>query len=107
MGKWNAIYLVWEGGIQVFGMAAMPFLCRDPFSTKLSYNRNISLAVYIKYLWQTLVIVYIAKPLFCHSRNAIIAWYYIQLIIYLFFLVFSHQDIMIGVAFRAVIFKEK
>ena len=29
-----------------FGMAAMPFLCRDPFFTKISYHRNVSLTVY-------------------------------------------------------------
>ena len=31
----------------LFGMVAMPFLCRDPFfSRKLSYHRNWSLSVY-------------------------------------------------------------
>ena len=59
----------------------MPFLCRGvPFSTKLSYHRNVSLAVYspifyvsfcqktyIKYWCQTLVIIYNTKQLFCHS----------------------------------------
>ena len=35
------------GSMVLFGMAAMPFLSRDPFSPKLSYHRNASLAVYL------------------------------------------------------------
>ena len=36
-----------EKVLTIFEMAAMPFLCRDPFFTKISYHRNVSLAVYL------------------------------------------------------------
>ena len=36
----------------IFGMAAMPILCRDlSFLPKLSYHRNVSLAVYSTILY--------------------------------------------------------
>ena len=31
----------------IFGMEATPFLCRDPFFTKITYHRNVSLVVYL------------------------------------------------------------
>ena len=29
----------------IFGMATLPFLCRDPFFTKISQHKNVSFAV--------------------------------------------------------------
>ena len=55
--KWSSIVSIsttsWSkyvhhlNSVQIFWMAVMPFLCRDPFFIKISYHRNVSLAVYL------------------------------------------------------------
>ena len=53
----------------LFGMAAMPFLCRRVwFSPKLPHHRNVSLAVYLPIFYFLFdQKTYIATPLLCHS----------------------------------------
>ena len=48
-----------------FGMAAMPFLCRDLFFTKISYHRNVSLAEYLQFS----IFLFVKKILHLYKRS--------------------------------------